>query len=94
MTIGLFSDTFPPDINGVATATKNLFDMLSSMGHTVYVITTNLEGKKEITEKDRIIRIPGLALKKLYSYRMAGVFSKKVLFVFKEIKIRCHSYSN
>ena len=52
MTIGLFSDTFPPDINGVATATKNLFDMLSSMGHTVYVITTNLEGKKEMTEKE------------------------------------------
>ena len=54
MTIGLFSDTFPPDINGVATATKNLFDVLSSMGHTVYVITTNLEGKKEIRTARRL----------------------------------------
>lgn len=87
MTIGLFSDTFPPDINGVATATKNLFDILSSMGHTVYVITTNLEGKKEITEKDHIIRIPGLALKKLYSYRMAGVFSKKVYSYLKKLRL-------
>lgn len=87
MTIGLFSDTFPPDINGVATATKNLFDMLSSMGHTVYVITTNLEGKKEIAEKDHIIRIPGLALKKLYSYRMAGVFSKKVYSYLKKLRL-------
>ena len=66
MTIGLFSDTFPPDINGVATATKNLFDILSAMGHTGSVITTTLEGKKALTEQDHIIRIPGLALKNLY----------------------------
>lgn len=78
MRIGLFSDTFPPDINGVATATRNLFEILTKMGHEVYVVTTNLAGKKKITEEGHIIRIPGLVMKKLYSYRAAGIFNRKV----------------
>lgn len=78
MRIGLFCDTYPPDINGVATATKNLFDILTQMGHDVYVITTNFAGEKKISEKDHVIRIPGIVMKKLYSYRAAGIFNRKV----------------
>lgn len=85
MTIGIFVDTFPPDINGVATASKNLFDVLTSMGHDVYVITTNFAGEKEISFKDHIMRIPGVVMKKLYSYRAAGIFSKKAYAILKKI---------
>lgn len=74
MNIAIFTDSYPPDINGVATATKNLFEVLQKRGHNVYVITTNLIGTKKIETKDNIIRIPGIVMKKLYSYRMAGVF--------------------
>ena len=31
MRIGFFSDTYPPEINGVATATKALFDAFKKM---------------------------------------------------------------
>ena len=41
MKVALFSDTFPPEINGVATATNTLFQALKAQGHTVYVVTTN-----------------------------------------------------
>ena len=45
MRIGLFSETYPPEINGVATATKSLYDAFKRNGHEVYVITTNPFGK-------------------------------------------------
>lgn len=86
MTIGIFVDTFPPDINGVATASNNLFRVLTSMGHEVYVVTTNFAGENDVSFEDHIIRIPGIVMKKLYSYRMAGVFSKKAYAILKEIK--------
>ena len=39
MRIGLFTDTFRPDINGVANSTGILFDELKKHGHEVYVRT-------------------------------------------------------
>jgi len=38
--IGLFTDTFPPEINGVANSTNILRNELEKHGHEVYVITT------------------------------------------------------
>ena len=40
MKIGLFSDTFVPEINGVANSTYILFQELKRHGHEVYVVTT------------------------------------------------------
>ena len=40
MKIGLFSDTYPPEINGVATATATLCKVLKNHGHEVIVVTT------------------------------------------------------
>ena len=40
MRIGLFSDTFPPETNGVASSTGILRDELERHGQEVYVITT------------------------------------------------------
>ena len=40
MRIGLFSDTYPPEINGVANSTYILRTELLKQGHDVYVITT------------------------------------------------------
>ena len=40
MRIGLFSDTFPPEINGVANSTDILRRQLEKHGHEVYVVST------------------------------------------------------
>ena len=40
MRIGLFTDTYPPYINGVANSTYILRNELCEMGHEVSVVTT------------------------------------------------------
>lgn len=65
MRIGLFSDTYPPEINGVATATQTLYNAFKKKGHEVFVVTTNPFSNKTIFEND-VLRIPGITLKSLY----------------------------
>lgn len=40
MNIGLFTDTYFPQISGVATSIKTLKDTLEAKGHSVYIFTT------------------------------------------------------
>ena len=67
MRVALFTDTFPPEINGVAISTKSLRDVFIKNGHKVLVVTTNPFSNK-VTFEDNIIRIPGIELKKIYGY--------------------------
>ncbi len=85
MTIGLFTDTYRPDINGVATATEVLANVLAKQGNTVYVVTTNLPGHREIETEGNIIRIPGIVMKKVYFYRLAGIFSRKAYQILRQL---------
>ncbi|MBR4445996.1 MAG: RecX family transcriptional regulator [Solobacterium sp.] len=75
MRIGLFSDTFPPQINGVANSTYILFEELKKHGHEVYVITTAV-GKDDAgwNQDHTILRFSGIKLKFLYGYTMTGPF--------------------
>ena len=41
MRIGLFSDTYPPCINGVSTSVNMLKIALEKLGHEVFVVTVN-----------------------------------------------------
>ena len=59
MRVALFTDTFPPEINGVAISTKSLRDVFIKNGHKVLVVTTNPFSNK-VTFEDNIIRIPGI----------------------------------
>ena len=67
MNIIIFTDTYPPEINGVATSTNNLYNILRANGHNAYVVCTN-PFSKNLQFCDNILRIPGIELKKLYSY--------------------------
>ncbi|HBF68391.1 MAG TPA: hypothetical protein DDW20_03620 [Firmicutes bacterium] len=78
MRIALFTDTYPPEINGVATSCKSLRDTLVSHGHDVLVVTTNPFSDKLIVENG-FVRIPGPELKKMYGYRLANIASRKAL---------------
>jgi 1,2-diacylglycerol 3-alpha-glucosyltransferase len=77
MKIALFSDTFPPEINGVSVSVDLHQRILSKQGHEVLVITTNPFGR-HLDMQPNLIRIPGLELKKLYGYRLSTFFSAKV----------------
>jgi 1,2-diacylglycerol 3-alpha-glucosyltransferase len=76
MKIALFTDTYPPEINGVSVSVGLHQKVLIDQGHDVLVITTNPFGKV-IDIDSGIIRIPGVELKKLYGYRLSSFFSAK-----------------
>ena len=45
--IGLFTDTYFPQVSGVATSIKTLRDELTAQGHHVYIFTTTDPKAKE-----------------------------------------------
>jgi len=85
MNIVLFSDTFYPEVNGVATSVYSLFLLLNKKGHNCYVVTTTSE--KHVIFKDNIIRIPGLTLKALYGYKAAFLYNRRVYKFLKKLNI-------
>lgn len=86
MNIVLFSDTFPPEINGVAVSVFNHAKVLRDHGHRVYVITTN-PFSKHITFEQDVLRIPGQKIKQLYGYILAPLYSKKAFQIIRDWSI-------
>ncbi len=79
MRIGIFTDTYPPYINGVSTSVLMLEKALKKKGHQVFIVTVNNENLKyKIEEKDSIIRIPGVPIG-IYDYRLTGVYPLKAI---------------
>lgn len=58
MNIGLFTDSYYPEINGVATSVLTLKNELERIGHTVYVFTTTTPGAPEY--EFNVFRVPSL----------------------------------
>lgn len=71
MRIGLFSDTYLPDINGVVSSTVTLQKELEKKGHEVFVIT-NHKGLLHSEREGNVYRLPGVELKWLYGYVMSS----------------------
>lgn len=67
MRIGLFSDTYLPDINGVVSSIVTLQKELEKNGHEVYVIA-NHKGLLHSKREGNVLRLPGFELKWLYGY--------------------------
>ena len=78
MKIAVFTDTYPPFINGVSTSCYNLVQVLKKHGHEVLVVTPrHSKGKLEV--KDGIIYVPGLEVKRMYGYRLTNVYYREVV---------------
>lgn len=70
MKIGLFTDTYTPEINGVVSSVLMLREGLEKLGHEVWVFAP---GHPEISNDDeRVIRIPSLPLVVLPERRVAS----------------------
>ncbi|MFO7881871.1 MAG: glycosyltransferase [Kosmotogaceae bacterium] len=57
MNIGIFTDTYLPQINGVVTVIRNLEKGLKERGHNVYIFTIK---HPNADSKDNIIRVPSM----------------------------------
>jgi len=84
MRIGLFSDSYPPFVNGVSTSIEMLKGALEKKGHQVYVVTVNGENMKYEEDKDEnILRIPGIPTG-IYDYRLSGIYPVKAMKIIKK----------
>lgn len=80
MRIALFTDTYPPQINGVAASTFILRNELEKHGHDVVVVTTYKgSGKHKWDDDHKVLRLAGVQLKFLYGYVMTSPFHVSAL---------------
>ena len=84
MRIGLFTDTYPPFINGVSTSVQMLENALRKKGHKVFIVTVNPEDMKYHLENNgRVLRIPGIPTG-IYDYRLTTLYPIKAVNIIKE----------
>ena len=87
MRIGLFTDTYPPYINGVSTSIAMLKNALEKKGHQVFVVTVNNElSKYNYEDNGKIIRIPGIPIG-IYDYRLTGIYPVRCINKIKKWKL-------
>lgn len=82
MNIGIFTDAYYPQINGVVTSTRLLKKELENLGHKVTIVTVsnpNVKGK----DMPDVLRLPSIPFWKLPSFRVGSIYSRKIM---KEIK--------
>lgn len=85
MRIGLFTDTYPPFINGVSTSVLMLKQGLEKLGHEVYVVTVNDESFS-YKEEDGVLKIPSFPIG-LMNFRQSGIYPIKALKIIKKWKL-------
>lgn len=85
MNIGIFTDTYFPQINGVATSTMILFEELRKNGHNVYIFTPNDVG---VDKNERYIyRLPSMKFVFSRNHRMTLMCPPKILLTFRKLKL-------
>lgn len=84
MKIGLFTDSYPPYINGVSTSVFNLREALVKMGHTVYIVTVNNSVmKSDYNEEEKILRVSGVPIG-IYDYRLSNIYPLSTIKIIKK----------
>ena len=78
MNIGIFTDTFYPEISGVTTSVLLLKRELEKRGHAVYVFTVSNPALKYLTDIDNTFRLPSAPFIFLPSRRFAVVYKKSI----------------
>lgn len=86
LNIGLFTDTYFPQINGVGTSVHTLYEQLTAMGHNVYIFTPS-DPRRTSDENENIIRMPSMPCFFLKNFRIGLLYSPKELLKIYELKL-------
>lgn len=86
MRIGMFGDSYLPDVNGVVTSIVTLKRALENDGHDVFIITTH-PSLIHTSYEDRILRLPGIEIKQMYGYVATSPLHIKAFGIVKEMKL-------
>lgn len=80
MRIGMFCDSYLPDINGVVTSVVTLKQALVEKGHEVWVVSNHPSLLKTQIDHDlQEIRLPGIEIKQLYGYKASSPIQIRIL---------------
>ena len=85
MRVGIFSDTYRPQVNGVVSSILTLEKELRKKGHKVYIITTT--DPDAPTVEPNILRIPSVEFKPLPQYRLGMLYSSKIIKKIKRLEL-------
>ncbi|MBZ4668448.1 MAG: hypothetical protein JG775_1600 [Defluviitaleaceae bacterium] len=85
MNIGIFTDTYYPQINGVVTSIRTLEKELNKRGHKVYIFTTSNPNSKRALP--RVFRLPSMPFIFLPSHRVGVLYSPKAVRIVKQLDL-------
>jgi 1,2-diacylglycerol 3-alpha-glucosyltransferase len=85
MNIGLFSETYYPEINGVATSVYTLKNELENRGHNVYVFTTTTPGAPE--HEHNVFRVPSIPFIFITERRVGLFYQPKLAHIIKKLSL-------
>lgn len=85
LNIGLFTETYYPEINGVANSCFMLKTELEKMGHNVYVFTTKTPGEPEF--EHNVFRVPSVPFIFLSDRRVGLFYQPKLASTIKKLEL-------
>lgn len=85
MNIGLFTDTYYPELNGVANSVYLLKKELEKKGHNVYVITTKSPGSP--ANEKGVFRVPSKACSFIPERRIGLFYHPKIALKIRKMKL-------
>ncbi|MCG8485457.1 MAG: glycosyltransferase family 4 protein [Clostridia bacterium] len=85
MNIGIFTDCYYPQINGVVTSTIILKEELEKRGHNVTIVTVKVPGYKN--NEPGILRIPSVPFRKCKDFRIGVIYPFSVLRKIKRLNL-------
>ncbi len=85
MNVGLFSETYYPEINGVANSVYMLKNELEKRGHNVYVFTTTTPGAPE--HEHNVFRVPSIPFIFITERRVGLFYQPKLAHVIKKLNL-------
>jgi 1,2-diacylglycerol 3-alpha-glucosyltransferase len=85
MRIGIFTDAYDPQINGVVISTKILKKELEALGHHVTIITVS--DPKVTDSEENILRLPSVPFAVLPNFRVGSIYSYKIMKSIKDLNL-------
>ncbi|MGL4346106.1 MAG: glycosyltransferase family 4 protein [Cellulosilyticaceae bacterium] len=85
MNIGIFTDTYSPQINGVVSSIVTLEKQLQAQGHNVYIFTVS--HPKAEPAPGHVYRLPSMPFVFLKDHRVGLLYSTKIVRQIKKLKL-------
>ncbi|MDR1127267.1 MAG: glycosyltransferase [Treponema sp.] len=84
MNIGIFSDTYVPQVNGVVTVVRTLKTELEKLGHRVYIFTIQYPNAKD---EEGVFRVVSFQFPAEPQHRVGIFLEKELIFIAKSLKL-------